>query len=130
MSLEKDIRTYMLTRTAITDLVGLTGIYFGKLPQAVTFPALVSNRISTTRTYSHSGDSNLTTPRIQYSCFSETSEGAKDLAEEIVNEMSGFKGTAGAATVYSTFVESELDLYDDEAKLYHIPVDLMISYNG
>ena len=129
MSLEADIRTYMLTRTAITDLVS-TRIYFQKLPQNATFPLLVSNRISTKREYSHSGDSNLTTPRVQYSCYAETWTAAKDLAEQIVSEMSGFSGTAGSTTVYSTFVENELDLNDPESKLYFIPVDLMITYNG
>ncbi len=129
MSVEKDIRTYMLTRTAITDLIS-TRIYAQKLPEAATFPSLVYNRISSTRNYSHSGDSNMTSPRIQYSCFAETYEEAKDLAEQIVSEMSGFKGTAGSSTIYSTFVENELDLIDPESKLYFIPVDLMITYNG
>ena len=129
MSVEKDIRTYMLTRTAITDLIS-TRIYAQKLPQEATFPSLVYNRISTQRTYSHSGDSNFTKPRIQYSCFAETYEDAKDLAEQIVSEMSGFKGTAGTATIYSTFVENELDSLDSESKLYFIPVDLMVTYNG
>ncbi len=129
MSVEKDIRTYMGTRTAITDIVG-SRIYAQKLPQEATFPSLVYNRVSTQRTYSHSGDSSLTTPRIQYSCFAETYEDAKDLAEQIVSEMSGFKGTAGTATIYSTFVESELDMIGPESKLYFIPVDLMISFNG
>lgn len=129
MSLESDIRTYMKTRTAITDIVG-SRIYFQKLPQEAEFPLLVSNRISTTRTYSHSGDSNMTTPRIQYSCFAETYAAAKDLAEQIVSEMSGFKGTAGSSTIYSSFVENELDMLDPESKLYFIPVDLMVTYNG
>ena len=129
MSVEKDIRTYMGTRTAITDIVG-SRIYAQKLPQAATFPSLVYNRVSTQRTYSHSGDSNMTSPRIQYSCFAETYEEAKDLAEQIVSEMSGFKGTAGSSTIYSTFVDNELDLIDPESKLYFIPVDLMITYNG
>ncbi|MEE9451097.1 MAG: DUF3168 domain-containing protein [Ignavibacteriaceae bacterium] len=119
----------MKTRTAITDIVG-SRIYFMKLPQDATFPSLVSNRISTTRTYSHSGDSSMTTPRIQYSCFAETYSDAKDLAEQIVSEMSGFKGTAGSSTIYSSFVENELDLLDPESKLYFIPVDLMVTYNG
>ncbi len=129
MSLEADIRTYMKTRTAINDIVG-SRIYFAKLPQNATFPLLVSNRISTTRNYSHSGDSNLTPARVQYSCYAETWAAAKDLAEQVVSEMSGFSGTAGSTTVYSTFVENELDLTDPESKLYFIPVDLMITYNG
>ena len=129
MSVEIDIRTYMLTKTAITNIVG-SRIHAQKLPPEATLPALVYNRVSTQRTYSHSGDSNFTTPRIQYSCFAENYEGAKDLAEQIVSEMSGFSGTAGSSTIYSTFVEGELDMLDPESKLYFIPVDLMITYNG
>ena len=129
MSVEKDIRTYMLTRSAITDLVS-TRIYASKLPQEATFPSIAYNRISTVRTYSQSGDSNLTKPRIQYSCFAETYEGARNLAEQIVSEMSGFKGTAGSSTIYASFVENDLDLIDPESKLDFIPVDLMIQYNG
>lgn len=125
--------TYIKTLSAITDIIG-TGdaarIYYQKLPNAPTLPAIVYNRISSPRSRTHDGDSNLSNPRIQYSMWSETDTGVMALAEAFENAFKSFSGTAGSSTVYATIVENRLSLIDEESKFYHIPIDLMIQHNG
>jgi len=129
MSVEKDLKTYLLTRTAITDILG-SRIYYQKLLQDPTLPALTYSRISTVRNRSHSGDSSLTRARIQYSCWGATPDDVEDLADAIESEMKSFSGTAGSTTVYASIVENRISLLDEESKYYHVPLDLMIQYNG
>ena len=129
MSVEKDLHTYMLSRSAISTLIG-TRMYNQKLPNDPTLPAITYNRISTVRRRSHDGDSSLTRPRIQYSCWGATPDDVEDLSDAIEDEMKSFSGTAGSSTVYATIVENRLSMYDSESKFYHIPIDLMVQYNG
>lgn len=129
MSVEKDLRTYMLSRAAINTLID-TRMYAIKLRQNPTLPAVTYNRISSVRRRSHSGDSNLTRPRIQYSSFAETYEAAVEVADAIEDEMKSFSGTAGSSNIYAAIVENRIDLLDPESKYYMIAIDLMIQYEG
>ena len=130
MSVEKDMVTYILTRTAITDII-VDRIYYHKLPQTATFPAITFFRVSTpVRVRSQQGDSSLVTARIQYSSWGTTPESVETLADAFEDEFKSFSGTAGSSTVYATIVENRLSMYDSESKYYHIPIDLMIQYNG
>jgi hypothetical protein len=134
MSIEADMRTYILTLTSITDIIGTSTaarIYYQKLPDDPTLPAIVYNRISDPPgVRSHSGDSSLSKPRIQYSIWATTDVGVMALADAFENEFLSFSGTAGSSTVYATIVENRLSMIDPESKFYHIPIDLMIQYNG
>jgi hypothetical protein len=49
MSLESDLQTYMLAETDITNLVGLTGVYWGRAPQDREFPYITFSLISEDR---------------------------------------------------------------------------------
>lgn len=133
MSIEVDMVTYIKTLTAVTDIIG-TGssarIYYQKLPNDPTLPAIVYNRISSPRSRTHDGDSNLSKPRIQYSIWAETDTGVMALADAFENEFKSFSGTAGSSKVYATIVENRLSLIDPDSKYYHIPIDLMIQYDG
>lgn len=130
MSVEKDLRTYMLSRSAINSLIG-TRMWSHKPPQDPTFPYVTYFRVSTpVRVRSQEGDSSLTTARIQYSSWGLTPDSVEALAEAIENEMKSFSGTAGSSTIYASIVENRGSLLDPESKYYHIPIDLMIQYNG
>ena len=129
MSIQSDIRTYLLTQTGVTDLVG-SRIYAMKSPKRATFPSLTYSTVSSVRTRSHSGDSSLTTKRIQLSCWAAKYGDCRDLVDQLVSSLESYKGLMGLTTVYSSFVENEIDAYDPESKLYHVPVDVKIRYNG
>lgn len=129
MSIEADMKTYILTLTSITDIIGAR-IYYQKLPEDPILPAIVYNRISSTRSRTHDGDSDLSKPRIQYSIWGSTPINVMALADAFEDEFKSFSGTAGSSTVYATIVENRLSMIDPESKFYHIPIDLMIQYNG
>jgi hypothetical protein len=129
MSLEVDLMTYLLAYTGLANLVGAR-IYPLRLPKEVTYPAITYMRISKPRTYSHSGDSNLSKPRIQFSCFAKTYLAALDVADQIVAALSGFKGSMSQTEIYAAFIQSQADMYEPDTMLYHIPVDVIIHYKG
>lgn len=132
MSFKNDIRTFLISKSGITDIIGSAPArcYFDKLPQDPTFPALTIKRISNKKSYSQSGDSGLDTARVQITCWGETSEATQSLAEAVNTELSGYKGAAGSTTIGSAFQENELDDFEADSKRYMIPVDYMIQYNG
>lgn len=134
MNIGKEIVAYVKTVSGITDLIG-TGsdcrIYARQLPQeADNFPAITYTRISRKRMYSQSGDSLLTTVRVQLSCWAETYTAVDGLAAAVITAFSGFSGTMGAATVKSSFIENDFDLPEPDTGIYQVPVDIMITYNG
>lgn len=129
MIVEKEIRTYLLTRADLTALIG-DRIYAGRLPQAAVFPCFTYAKISEPRIYSQDGGDGLKRPRIQYTSWSKSYGEAKEAADQLITEMAGVKGTMGVAEVQASFVENTIDLFDPEAELYYNPVDLIIWYNG
>jgi len=130
MSMESDMRTYMLSRSAINSLIG-TRMYYHKPVQNPDFPYVTYFRVSTpTRVRSQEGDSDLVTARVQYSSWGLTPDSVEALADAIESEMKSFSGTIGSTKVYASIVENRNSLLDSESKFYHIPIDLMIQYDG
>ena len=128
MSVEKNICAFLLQQTALTKLIGAR-IFPIHIPQNSELPAIAYNMISKPRTYSQSGDSHLVKPRIQFSCFGHRYHDVRDVADQIVIALSGFKGNMDGATIQSAFIENEVDLYESDTKIYHIPVDVIFQYN-
>ncbi len=76
------IRTYLLTKTAITDLVGQR-IYTDILPQSATLPAITMSKISTRHEHQLSDFGGLAHTRLQFECFAATRATANSIAEAI-----------------------------------------------
>jgi len=71
------------------------------------------------------------TTRVQVSCWASTYSAAKDVAEQVRDALQSYSGTmggAGGVTVLDANCVSEMDIYEDEAKVYHVPVDVMITH--
>ena len=100
-----------------------------KLPQKPTLPAITYRKISGPRIQTHDGASGLAHPRIQISCWAETYLAAKQLAEEVRQDLDGFSGAMGATHVGSMFLSNETDLYDPETGRWHIPVDFILFHD-
>lgn len=80
--LQVAVRTFLLTKTAITDLVGQR-IYADDLPQSATMPAITTQRISTRHDHQLSDFAGLAHARVQYACFAATRQTANAIAEAI-----------------------------------------------
>ena len=129
MSLKSEILSYLLTVTAITDIVG-TRIWYEKLPEDAALPAISFSRISDPHKYTQSGDSGHRNPRIQFSCWAETDQAAEVLAETLSTSLTAFVGVFGSITIQSSFIENKVDMYDPDSKRYFVPVDIKFRYNG
>jgi len=123
--IEQSLETYLKNYADLTALVG-TRIYPAKLPQNFTPPAITYSRISSSRYYSHSGPSGLARPRFQLSCWAEHYGEAKQVAEQVRAALEAWPATK---TVQAAFVVNELDGYEPETKLYHVPVDVIFWHN-
>ena len=100
-----------------------TRIYPATAPQGVAKPYIVYRKVSANRQYAHSGQSSLTFDRVQVSVFSTEYLVAKGLVSTLFTTMEGWTG------VQAAFKVNEIDFYEEDTKLYHIPVDFMIWHN-
>lgn len=120
MSVETEIVQMLQSHDGVAALVR-TRIYPMFLPQDPTLPAIVYQKISGPRSYSHGGDQNLTFTRYQFSCWATTYAGAKALATQLRNCLSGRKYDV----IRAAFVANELDDYDPGTKDFREIVDFL-----
>ncbi len=123
--IEEALYTHLISHAGLTAIVG-NRIYPVLLPQDVTFPAVTYQRISTVREYAQEGPSGLAHPRFQFSCWAETYEEAKAVAEQIRFALSGYKGTINNVRIDAVYIEDDNDIYDPETNIYHVALDATI----
>lgn len=130
------LRAYLLADSGIAALVG-DRIYHIKMPQGVTQPSIVFNRISGQGDHHMQGASGLNRPRIQIDCWAKSSaDAAVALANLVKERIDGFKGSVGygsnspqdSVTVQGVFFESERDDYDSDSEFYRVSHDYLIWY--
>ena len=124
--IEEAIYLHLKNHPGLSALIG-TRIYPLRMPQNPTLPAVVYQRISTPRTYSHSGYSNLADPRFQFSVWAESYSGALAVAEQLRDAINGFTGS-GSIPVYSSQIANESDDYEPSTELYRILIDAFIAH--
>ena len=116
---EDDIRTYLLTQSPITTIVGtdaaksMARIYFNARQQDITADSIVIRRVGTSRGHCLTGGAGYATMMIEFDCVSLTPTGAKTLANALRGELQCFNGTMGSVTVFSVVSEDESDEYDE-----------------
>ena len=108
MSLTAAIRRRLVDYASVSALVG-TRVRSTQLRQSDTLPAIVYHNIGIQRNYQHDGQSTLSNGRVQVECYAANAKGAKDLAEEVRQALSGFTGQAAGVYVRSCLLENESD---------------------
>lgn len=121
MQVEVALRTHLLA-SPITRLVSQR-IYPLLLPQGATFPAITFQRISSVRDRTYDAPIYLVTARVQFSCWAETWNDCRALAEDLRMILNGFRGIMAGIPVPSIRILNELDLHDPETDLYHMACD-------
>lgn len=116
MSLGDDVRTYLMSKAAITSLIG-TRMYGFKMPQKNnTFPCVVYNQISQNPAHVLSGAADYNETRLQFDCYGTSSISANAVAEALRNQLQGFPTTAsssmGSSTVTSCQFLGARSLYE------------------
>jgi hypothetical protein len=133
--IEIDLRTFLASRTEVTDLIGTAPprMFPVKLPQKARRPAITYRRVNGGHTHTLMGQAGSAAPIINVTAWADDYDTAKDLAFAIRDNMQGFKGPVGTAQVRGVTCVNEEDLYDDptdgsDAGIFNVSLDFGVSY--
>jgi len=87
---------------------------YPRLPQGVTYPAILYARVTATRQQSLNANVGVTEATVQIDCMAETYSEAKTLADEVRVILHGYRGTWGTLKARHITLESENDIYDQD----------------
>lgn len=127
-------RAYLLTKTAVTDIVGQR-IYAQQLPQGATIPAVTMTTISESYDHDLAGLAGIVQTRIQFECFATTEIASLALADAIIwCGIDTLKGVSTGINFRSVMVEdgrrtysdSDTDAGDEQRRVTNF--DLMVTY--
>ncbi len=97
-------------------------IYPLRMADKAAFPCIVYHLVSNPREISHSGNSGLANPRFQLDCYADDYLKAKQLAQQCVSALHGYKG----GEIQAAFIEDENDLLETDTRVYRVAVDVKI----
>ena len=122
--IDKAVKTILLNYAGLTALVG-DRIYPLIRTQGSEPPALTYQKISDSKKAAGTG---IRTARFQISCIAATALQASTIAVQVKAAFDGKHETISGVDVFNSFDEDASDFYDDETKLYRMPVDVMVDY--
>ena len=125
MTIEQDLRTYLLGLAPIATLLG-TRLYPARLPQGVTLPALTYQRIAGIPEVTYDGAANLSRARIQIDVWADSYGAMVELAKAIRGALSGYRGAMGSTSVTVARVLNEIDMPEPEPPLWRRVMDCAI----
>jgi hypothetical protein len=120
LSIEQGLWTYL--KGGIVDL----RLYPDRLPQQPALPAATYQRISTTPSYVHDGDTCTDDVRIQISAFGVRRIDADELLEKIREKLSGLSGDMGGVQVGRVFMRNQVASYETNVDYYVSRQDYII----
>jgi hypothetical protein len=133
VNLQQSVFAYLSSHADVTAVVG-GRIYPLVLPQKPTYPAITYFKVSEQRIRGLALDEpDQSRARVQFSCWGRTYDEAKAAADAVTAALKDYAGTlggAGGVEVLDSEIEGDADLYDAEAGVYHVPVDVMILHKG
>lgn len=118
MSIETEMFTLLKTVAALGNRV-----YAGVAPQSVVKPYASFYKLSPGRKYTHGGFSDLSETRMQVSIFDTEYKKAKDVAGAVIVALEGW------AAAQAAFIVGEQDMWEQETKLYHVSIDVLVWHN-
>ena len=68
--------------------------------------------------------------RFQFSCWAERYEQAKQVAQAIRQALEDYVGAMGEFRILDSTSVNEIDLSQPETELYHVALDILITYQG
>lgn len=132
MAIESSLRTYLLTKSGITNLVS-TRIYPLARPQNSALPAIVYQRITGGHEHMIAGAAGNANPVIQIDCLAASYSAAKSVAEQVRQALQGYSGAMGSDTVHACVFRNEIDLFEppddgSDVGVYRTVLDYAIRY--
>lgn len=113
MSVTGDLQTFLLSKTAITNIVGTAGVYWMRAPQNVAFPYITFQLVSTDRASARTNDGDgLVVRRYQVDCWHKAGD-VHALAEAVRTSLSNFDGTMTSTTVQKCEVNDDMEFAEN-----------------
>ena len=128
------LRALMLQSPDVNAAVGGNRVYPTLLPQGITAPSIVYQRISGFGDMASGGPTGLDRPRFQITAWAQSADSSSHLADLVRDQIDGFKGQivygSGSPQLQlifrGIFFEIERDEYDDASKLFGTMRDYMV----
>lgn len=117
MSIATDLRSYLLTQSALTTLSS-TRMFCHKRDQGSAFPALVLSLESEEHGHHLRAASGWAMARVTIDSVASTYVSAAAIDEQVRQELSGFNGTIGTSSTLVTSV-----VLDNRAERFMDPID-------
>lgn len=121
--------TTYTTSPATADLVALVGsrIYMVNGPDnpaTTSFPMVIFARVGGRAETSIDGNLLLRDSEYQFSCLAYTHSAARDVAEQVIAAMQGYRNSTILASEFS----GDEDMYEPEARLHHVAVRFTVTH--
>jgi len=123
------IRTALAADTDVAAVVG-TRIYFQRLPQEPTYPALTIEQITTDLYNTVNELQGLHWSRIRVHAWAQTYAAADTLAATVQTALNGKKITVSGLKIRSVVADGPWDSYDATADIYQLAQDFRIWHRG
>jgi len=125
---EKAIYYRLANASSVTSLTS-TRIYNLQLPQETAMPAIVFQRITTSRDLiAHGGALGLAEAIVQVSIYAETVTSVRALSEAVRVLLHVYKGTLNSVEIILSRLVNEVDLFDSELEIYHVAMDFQVKF--
>lgn len=132
MEIEEALRTYLLTKTALTALVS-TRIFPDDISDGAALPCVVYQKISDVKLHTHDGQNKLEKPMMQYTAKAATKASAKAISKQLKLALCDYKGTLSGITIQYVTLDNELSSLevnaDGAGKTYYEDLEFEICYN-
>lgn len=125
--IEEAINSRLAGYAGLSALVS-TRVYPVIAAQGATLPYIVHSRISGVRESAMGSDTGVARTRVQVSSYGSTYSSAKNVAKQARLALQRYSGTIGSDEILAIFVENDIDLYEEDTRLYHVATDYLVSY--
>ena len=131
VSIEKDLETYLLTQTSVTDWIG-TKLYYTTVPDALpeneAYPYIVYFTVFSNGELQYLGTRSSET-LVQFSVFHTHPPNGLTLSNAVFDALSAYHGTPGSKKIYYISANGPRVLRDpDYDNIYQFIVDVTVNY--
>jgi hypothetical protein len=128
MNIEEAIYSKLTGDAGVSALVS-TRVYPNVVPQDIAMPAVAYQRISTVRDMAHDGPLGIAHARFQFTISASSYSSARNVANAIraaVDGVSGTWGGEGGVVIEASWVENEVDGYNQAGEEQVVRMDVLV----
>ena len=126
--IDVDLRASLLSNTDISSAVG-TGIYALRLPQDSTSTSIVYDIGMGFAEVQIGSLESVINHNVTLTVYSPSYVSMRQVSESVVTHLNGMNGPMGSTSVTGTYIQSAINTYEEEQKLYRNIIILNIYTN-